>query len=231
MKTETASIPTTADVSPARMESAPSEGPTVRSSRYRMEAGSEPERRTRARSEACCRVKVPVMRPASSMRLWISATDWMRLSSTTASGRPTLRSVKGPKRAAPSRLKLKEIWEAPGLSGVGSERGLRRARPGAGAGQVAPGADRGAADDVPLQPARLRPTRSGGFPQEHGIGRENPARLGRGFGFARVGAVLDQLDFEHRGGLQDALDARRVVHARQLHQDLPLAAPVLGDGG
>ncbi len=37
---------------PARIESAPSDGPTVRSSRYLMEAGSAPARRTRARSFA-----------------------------------------------------------------------------------------------------------------------------------------------------------------------------------
>src|SRR3989304_3527840 len=222
MKTETASIPTTADVSPARMESAPSEGPTVRSSRYRMEAGSDPERSTRARSEACCKVKVPVMRPASSMRLWISATDWMRLSRTTARGGPTLGSGEGPEAGGAVAAQAEGDFVGAGALGVGL---------GAGAAQVAAGDDRGAADDVPLRPARLCPAGPGGLPHQHGIGRENPAGLGQGVGFARVGAVFNEFDFEQGGGLHDALDAGRVVHARQLHQDFPLAPAVLGDGG
>ena len=32
-------------------------------------------------------------------------------------------------------------------------------------------------------------------------------------------------DFQHGGGLHDFLHARRIVHARQLHQNLILAQP------
>src|SRR3989304_1157712 len=127
---------------PARMESAPSDGPTVRSSRYLMEAGSDPERRTRARSEACCKVKVPGMRPAASMRLWVSATDWM------------------------------------------------------GAAGAAAGDGRGRADVSPRRPPRLCPAGPGGLPHQHGIGRGNPAGLGQGVGFARVGGGFNEFDFE-----------------------------------
>ena len=109
MKSTTPTKPTNTAVKPARMESAPSDGPTVRSSRYLIEAGSDPERNTSARSAASWKVNVPVMRPESSIRLWMLATERMRLSSTTASARPTLRSVKGPKRAAPSVLSVKSI--------------------------------------------------------------------------------------------------------------------------
>ncbi len=46
-------MPIIAARTPARIESDPSDGPTVRSSRYLMPAGSAPEFRTRARSLAC----------------------------------------------------------------------------------------------------------------------------------------------------------------------------------
>ena len=43
MKTNTANMPIIAASTPARMESVPSDGPTVRSSRYLIPAGSAPE--------------------------------------------------------------------------------------------------------------------------------------------------------------------------------------------
>ena len=60
MKISTASMPITAARTPGRIESAPSDGPTVRSSRYLMPAGNAPERRIMARSFACCSVNRPV---------------------------------------------------------------------------------------------------------------------------------------------------------------------------
>ena len=48
-------------IMPWRMESAPSDGPTVRSSRICTGAGSAPARRTMARSRASSTVKFPVM--------------------------------------------------------------------------------------------------------------------------------------------------------------------------
>ena len=55
-------------MTPARIESAPSDGPTVRSSRYVSDAGSAPERSVSARSLASCCVKLPAMRPSSLIR-------------------------------------------------------------------------------------------------------------------------------------------------------------------
>ena len=43
------------------------------------------------------------------------------------------------------------------------------------------------------------------------------------------GPPSDLLDLQHRRGLHDFLHARRIVHARQLHQNLVLPEPVLLD--
>ena len=59
--------PATDAVTPARIESAPSCGPMVRSSRYVSEAGSAPERRISARSAFCG----DESNQNSSPRLWI----------------------------------------------------------------------------------------------------------------------------------------------------------------
>ena len=48
---------------PWRIESRPSDGPTVRSSSVVSDAGSEPLRRTSERSAACCGVKLPSITP------------------------------------------------------------------------------------------------------------------------------------------------------------------------
>ena len=60
MKTSTTSRLMTEACTPCRIESAPSEGPTVRSSRYLIDAGSAPERSTRPRSFASCSPNWPV---------------------------------------------------------------------------------------------------------------------------------------------------------------------------
>ena len=52
-------MPITAAVTPARIESAPSDGPTVRIFEVLMPAGKAPERRIMAWSLASCSVKPP----------------------------------------------------------------------------------------------------------------------------------------------------------------------------
>ena len=85
----TASMPTTAARTPARIESVPSDGPTVRSSRYLIPAGRAPERRIMARSFACCSVKRPLITPVSRIGSLMTAFSCTLLSSTTARSSPT----------------------------------------------------------------------------------------------------------------------------------------------
>ena len=61
MKRKTAAAEPTMAIIPWRMESAPSDGPTVRSSRMVTGAGSAPARSTMARSRASSTVNCPVM--------------------------------------------------------------------------------------------------------------------------------------------------------------------------
>jgi hypothetical protein len=61
MKTKTTTAEPAMAIIPCRMESAPSEGPTVRSSMMVTGAGSAPARSTMARSRASSTVNCPVM--------------------------------------------------------------------------------------------------------------------------------------------------------------------------
>ena len=64
---------------------------------------------------------------------------------------------------------------------------------------------------------------------QHGIrGKQAAVGLHR-FLLAGVGAADRLPDFQHRGGLHDFFHARRIVNARQLHQDLVVAQSVLLD--
>jgi len=45
----------------------------------------------------------------------------------------------------------------------------------------------------------------------------------QGLLLTRIGTTQRLLDFEHRGGLHDFLDPRRIVHARKLNENLILA--------
>ena len=59
--------PTSDEMTPARIESAPSDGPTTRSSRLVSEAGSAPDRSVSARSFALSAVKPPLMERRASV--------------------------------------------------------------------------------------------------------------------------------------------------------------------
>ena len=105
----TASPPTTAAIMPLRMESAPSDGPTVRSSSTVTGAGREPARRTMARSCASLGVKCPVMLACPPpMRSLIAGALCTFPSSTMAMRWPICSPVTRSKVAAPRGLKLRE---------------------------------------------------------------------------------------------------------------------------
>ena len=127
--------------------------------------------------------------------------------------------------------------EALGAVGLDREIDLRLGvliLPDPRAAQVAPGDDRSARDDVPL----LSALGLGGAAvavhrlQNHGPFRQHAAAgdqrgLRRGIRLR----ILDLLDLQHGGGLDDLLDPCRIIDAGQLHQDLALAAADLADVG
>ncbi|KAF0239589.1 MAG: hypothetical protein FD167_4379, partial [bacterium] len=63
--------PTTEATTPCLIESAPKEGPTVRSSKKTILAGRAPERSIKARSSPVSLVKSPVICPLSLIRSFI----------------------------------------------------------------------------------------------------------------------------------------------------------------
>src|SRR5207245_9706564 len=93
MKSMTTTRLTSEACKPCRIESAPSDGPTVRSSKYLIEAGSAPLRSSSARSCASCCPKRPSITPESSIRLLITGAESTRCSSTMAVCRPTFYEV------------------------------------------------------------------------------------------------------------------------------------------
>ena len=89
MKTATARPPATAATLPARIESDPSSGPIVRSSRKVILAGSAPARSSTARLVELSTVKLPVMMPEPPPICdWITGAEITLLSSTMAKGWP-----------------------------------------------------------------------------------------------------------------------------------------------
>src|SRR5207244_3877368 len=103
MNTTTKPAPTMLATAPAWIESAPRSGPTVRSSRIVIGAGSAPARSSRARSLADWTVKLPEMMPLPP-RIGSRITGALitLLSRTMANGLPTFSRVASPKRLAPA---------------------------------------------------------------------------------------------------------------------------------
>ena len=96
-------------MTPLRIESAPSEGPTVRSSRTCTGAWSAPVRSTIARSLASSKVKPPeIWAWPEGMRSRITGAEWTLPSRTIASPLPTFFSVASPKTRAPTLSKVTE---------------------------------------------------------------------------------------------------------------------------
>ena len=109
MKAITKIIPSTQAILPARIESAPSPGPTVRSSRMVSGAGSAPARSSKARSCTSCTLKRPEMMPLPpkiAERITGALITWP--SSTMANGLPMLFFVTSPKRLPPTESNLKK---------------------------------------------------------------------------------------------------------------------------
>ena len=69
---------------------------------------------------------------------------------------------------------------------------------------------------------RWRVAAAVGALDQFGVERQNAAVLRPGFFFGRERAVLDFVQFKDRGGLKNLLDARGIVDARQLDQNLAL---------
>ncbi len=127
MKTTTAMAPITEAISPAAIESAPSPGPTVRSSTTFSVAGNAPARSRIARSLALCGVKLPEICPLPPrIGSRITGAEITLLSSTIAKGLPTFFCVACPKRWAPFVSNRKETigslvrWSKPACASVRS---------------------------------------------------------------------------------------------------------------
>src|SRR2546426_11615818 len=120
MNSTTAMAEAAMAIMPCRIESAPSEGPTVRSSSTVTGAGSAPARSTMARSRASSTVNWPVIpaRP-TGMRSLIRGADWSTPSSTIARWRPTFCSVISPKIRAPLAVNSMDTCQLPGAFGSG----------------------------------------------------------------------------------------------------------------
>ncbi len=99
---------------PASTESAPSPGPTVRSSRIFKGAGSAPARSKIAKSFAVSTEKLPVMRPdPPKIGERITGADITLSSSTIANGLPTLALVTSPNFLPPAESNLKSTSGSP----------------------------------------------------------------------------------------------------------------------
>ena len=118
MKSTTTTAEATIAVIPRRTESAPSDGPTVRSSRMTTGAGRAPARRTIARSRASSTVNCPVItaRPPG-MRSFMRGAEYTLPSRMMARCLPTFCSVTSPKIRAPVGVNSIATCQLPGEFG------------------------------------------------------------------------------------------------------------------
>ena len=210
MATKTTRAPTTEAVTPLRIESRPSEGPTVRSSRYVRPAGNAPARRTSARSLASSGVKLPLMMPESVIRSSILGADCTRLSRMMASCLPMLAPVAAPNFWEPAAVRKNEIVEEPNCPCAG--RAFFKSRPGD---------DRLLVDQVK---AALVAARLGARLDELEVLGDLPCLGGQQRGLRR-GPAVDQRKLQEGGVLDEVLDALGVVDPGQLHEDPVGALP------
>ena len=107
------------DQVPLSIESCPSDGPTVRSSRMFTGAGSAPARRTIARSVASSIVKEPVIWACPpEIRSWITGAEWTMPSRTMARRFLTFSPVIRSKSFAPWALNLMDTCGSPKRSPI-----------------------------------------------------------------------------------------------------------------
>ncbi len=202
-------MPTAQAISPARIESAPRPGPTVRSSSTFSGAGSAPARSSSARSCASCTVKPPLMMPdPPRIGSRITGAQITLLSSTMANGLPTFALVASAKRRAPTASKRNDTtgwlswklgWASTSVSPVTITRRWTRY-----IGRLA--VRRGLVGRHQLVARRRAPALR---------------LLGRMVG-------VDQLEGQLGGLADQLLDALGIAHARQLDQDAVLALALDG---
>ena len=221
MKISTATMPITAARTPERIESAPSDGPTVRSSRYLMLAGRAPERRIIERSLACCSVmRPPLIEPWSRIG-FLDVGHFLHF--VVEHHGQAVANVSGSEAVEPLPALAGEREADAGLA-ILIAAGLRIA-------QIFAAHRRNARHQVPRLPLCRAPgalcpgsrIASGG---QHAARLRLQRRL-----LARIRPAQRLLDLQHGGGLHDVLHAPRIVHARQLHQNLILPESVFLNGG
>src|SRR6266540_4070116 len=183
-------------VIPLRIESSPSEGPTVRSSRYVRPAGRAPARSTSARSLASSGVKLPVICPVSVIRSWIRGADCTRLSRMIARNLPTLAPVAAENFSAPAAVRknvteLEPNWPRDG-------RAFFKSRP-------------------VMTAVFFTRYRLGLLFDQLRLRRDRAIRSQRVL--VGRGSLLDQLQLQERRALDQVLDPLGVVDAGQLNQD------------
>ena len=94
MNSATSTVAIPAAILPLSMESWPSSGPMVRSSRNFIAAGSAPDRSSTARLVEDSTVKLPVMMPVPPpIWLWMVGAEITLSSSTMANGSPICAAV------------------------------------------------------------------------------------------------------------------------------------------
>ncbi len=194
MKPTTSRKPTPSAMAPARMLSAPSSGPTVRSSTTVSGAGRAPARSSTARSVAVCAVKLPLISPAPAGDRLV---DHRR-------GQDLVVQHDGERVADVGGADLGEA-----------------ARAGAVEGEVDHPARR---SGVPRRAARWsgwrHPPRPGGAAPACSFGSFSIGRTtSPGGAGGRVGGLVHQVERHLRRRADQLLDAVRVVHAGQLHDD------------
>ena len=142
------------------------------------------------------------------MRSRICGAEWTLPSSTMARRLPTLASVSSEKARAPAGV---EVHRDVGLAGVLVDRDAR-------GGHVAPGDRRLLLDEERHLPLLAGLLVHPALVEDLGARRRPGPQRG-----LRVGALVHHLELEQRGLADEGLGARRILHARELHQDAVLA--------
>ena len=205
MKMMTSTKPTASAMAPARIASAPSSGPTLRSSTTVSGAGSAPARSSTARSVALAAVKLPLIWPRPPVIASRITGALITLSSSTMAKRlPTLRLLTSAKRRVPTESKVKFTTHSP-VCGFWP-----------------------ALASVRLAPSTSTRRRTAILPPP-GPSWTRKSVPGGGTAGGGVGVLVHQPEGHPRGLAQQFLDPVRILDARQLHHDAVIA--LAGDGG
>ena len=223
MKIITTSRLTIEACTPWRIESAPSDGPTVRSSRYLIEAGSAPERKHQSQ----------VVR----FLLAELAFDHAGVVDAAVNDRSGLQPVFEHDAELLADILFGERTEPAARFGGKREihiveAGIFRAAHGGGAAQVAAGDDRDAVDQVPAFGGRLAGAGCGALSLHQSARSEAECRRARPWPPLRTEygvCVHDQVQFQLPAGLNHALGAVGIAFAGELDDDFVVALAVGSD--